>query len=57
METKKVLTATAIEKMKRKAKEMRKALGIQHHAALDRVALDNGFPSWHAVTVEAAGIT
>lgn len=49
-------TASAIDRMKREAKAMRKAHGVPHHAALEQVAKDNGYASWRAVTQAAAAV-
>lgn len=48
------VTATAVESMKREAKRMRKAMGIPHHEALERVAVAKGFANWKAVAAAAA---
>lgn len=40
------LTASAVERMKRDAKKLRKAEGIAHHEALDRIAAERGFRNW-----------
>ncbi|ACT52105.1 hypothetical protein [Methylovorus glucosotrophus] len=40
------MTATAIQKLKRRAKEIKKALGIKHSVALDQAAKEHGFNNW-----------
>jgi hypothetical protein len=49
-------SATAVENMKRKAKAIRKADGIQHADALEQVAKANGYASWRAVTIAASRV-
>lgn len=49
-----VVTNTMVERMKRAAKAIRREQGVQHCAALELVARDHGFESWHAVTIAAA---
>jgi hypothetical protein len=44
--SKRTFTAVEIEALKREAKKLRKREGIQHVAALDRIAVREGFESW-----------
>ena len=48
------LTASAVDRMKRDAKKLRKAEGIPHHVALDRVAAQHGFQRWSLLAQAAA---
>ena len=52
-----VVPASAVERLKRKAKKLHKETGVPHHAALDAVAREGGtFPNWHHL-IEAAKAT
>lgn len=45
---------TRVEKLKQKAKKLKKKLGISHHDALDQAAYQSGYHHWHHVTKMAA---
>jgi hypothetical protein len=45
----KFITQTAVSKLKQQARMLKKAEGIMHHEALNRVAQFAGYSHWHAV--------
>lgn len=46
----KVVSTVDFEKIKRKAKTLKRATGISHSEALEQVAREAGFDNWHQVT-------
>ena len=54
VETPSRVTVAQVDKMKRRAKSLRKSDGIPHHEALDTVAVAAGYASWQAVTLALA---
>ena len=49
-----LIPAIAVERLRRKAKSVKKKLGVSHHEALDIVARDTKrFRDWHHVITEA----
>ena len=53
MRTKIIISSTDVEKLKQKARKLRKDSGISHHDALDLVAQSAGFNHWHHVSESA----
>lgn len=51
-----VIPSATVERLRRKAKKLKKDTGVSHHDALDLVARDMRFPDWHHV-IEAAKAT
>lgn len=43
------MTATEVDKIKRQAKRVKKATGIQHAAALEQAAREAGYSGWSHV--------
>lgn len=48
-----ILSSSAVEKLKQKARRLRKDKGIRHYEALDLVAQASGFNNWHHVSESA----
>lgn len=53
MRTQIIITSTAVEKLKQKARKIKKQQGISHHEALDQVAKAANFNHWHHVAESA----
>lgn len=51
MQITKVISTVDFEKTKRKAKNLKRAIGISHSEALEQVAREAGFDNWHQVTL------
>lgn len=51
-----IITSVELEKLKQKARKLKKSAGIPHHEALEQVAKAMGLPSWHQVA-ESAQVT
>lgn len=49
MRTQIIITSASVEKLKQKARKLKKDQGISHHEALDQVAKDAHFNHWHHV--------
>lgn len=49
MRTQIIITSATVEKLKQKARKLKKDQGIPHHEALDQVAKGAGFNHWHHV--------
>lgn len=49
MRTQFLIPLAAVEKLKQKARRLKKESGIAHHEALDQVAKEAGFDHWHHV--------
>jgi hypothetical protein len=49
-----ITSSSDVEKLKQKARKIKKEQGISHHEALDQVAKKFGFYHWHHVTEMAA---
>lgn len=50
MRTQIIISSTDVEKLKQKARKLKKDSGISHHEALDQVAKSAGFNHWHHVS-------
>jgi hypothetical protein len=48
-----LLSTKDVEKLKQKARKLKRAEGLPHHEALDRVAVDAGLPNWHHICESA----
>lgn len=46
-----IISAKAVSHLKKKAKLRKQASGCAHHAALDEVAKEAGFPNWHHLSL------
>lgn len=53
MRTQIIITSATVEKLKQKARKLKKDNGIPHHDALDQVAQSAGFNHWHHVAESA----
>lgn len=49
-----IVSAKVLEKLKQRARKLKKCEGIPHNQALEKVAKSAGFDNWHQVTVSAA---
>jgi hypothetical protein len=52
MQIKRVVSTSTIERLKQKARKLKRERSISHTEALDLVALSAGFNHWHQVTTE-----
>lgn len=50
MRTQIIISSASVEKLKQKARKLKKERGIPHHEALDQVAITSGFHHWHHVS-------
>lgn len=48
-----IIPSTAVEKLKQKARKLKRSTGTPHHKALDLVAQESGFNHWHHVAESA----
>lgn len=53
MRTQIIITSATVEKLKQKARKLKRDQSITHHEALDRVAQDAHFNHWHHVAESA----
>lgn len=53
MQIQRLITLTDVQKLKQRARLIKKRDGIAHHEALDRVAAEAGFHHWHHVADSA----
>jgi len=53
MQIQRLITSTDVQKLKQRARLIKKRDGIAHHEALDRVAAEAGFHHWHQVADSA----
>ena len=53
MHTQIIITSATVEKLKQKARKLKKDRGIPHHEALDQVAKEAHFNHWHHVAESA----
>lgn len=53
MRTQIIISTSEVEKLKQKARNLKKVSGTPHHVALDQVALAAGFNHWHHVSESA----
>lgn len=49
MRTQTIITSATVEKLKQKARKLKKDQGVPHHEALDQVAKEAHFNHWHHV--------
>jgi hypothetical protein len=54
MHTQIIISAANVEKLKQKARNLKRDNGISHHEALDQVAKAAGFNHWHHVSESAS---
>jgi len=53
MRTQFIVSSANVERLKQKARKLKKDSGIPHHEALDQIALKSGFNHWHHVSESA----
>ena len=53
MRTQIIITSASVEKLKQKARKLKRERSISHHEALDRVAKEAHFNHWHHVAESA----
>lgn len=51
-----LIDSASVEKLKQKARKLKKDSGMPHHQALDATAMDAGFAHWHHVSESAKAL-